>query len=418
MPVTRWLLVLLLLLAAPASAASLSELVDRARAGQLDERERDLVRGLLDQTEHAPAAAALMLADAEARVSVPDHCAAAAVLANNAPEGWEAEALVERAKCALRTEDPAGAAALASDALRSASGFRGGAARALLAADLVARARTAVVVLAAQSQATTEEDVSAAERAWHEFSTRAQQAGETADANRARRLLGDLNAFRLNPVRGFPVAETDILGFTGDAGPWLTLAEQAKATTAAPSELNDLGPRGFRDVAWGSSRKTVVSAERRKPVDEDEDRLVYEDALAGRPCGVVYSFRKGRLGEGAYVFKEPYRGADDALDHYRSLKSLLSSKYGAPTGHEEVSWSRDVDGDEDEDDARRGLVDGEASYETEWSFERTRILIKLKRKRGDYKLRVVYTSVEEKRRGEQRRRQRDTERESVDLDKL
>lgn len=405
---------LLLLLATPASAASLADLVDNARAGKLDERERELVRSLLTDATHAPPAAALLLADSEARADADQHCRAAEVLQGVAPEPWAAEALVEQAKCSLRAGRPADAAEFASQALRSPSGFRGGTERALLAADLVARARTGVVALKAKERAASEVEVAAAERAWQDLVTRAGEAGDVQSVNRARRLLGDLHGFRLNPVHGFQVAEAEILGFPAGAGPWLALPAASTGSADAPQALADLGPRGFRDAKWGASQKAVVKAEGRKPVDADEGRLVFEDRLSGREAAVIYTFGGGRLSEGAYVIREPYRSVDDALEHYRSLRKLLRSKYGEPLRNEEVRWGRDGDGD----DGRRGLMEGEASYQTSWAFERTTIELRLKRKRGEYKLRLVYTSVDEARRSEERKRKGQEKRESRDLDKL
>ncbi len=412
----RRLTLLFLLLATPAWGGSLADLAPRATKGDLDSSERSVLQGLLGGPQ-APGALALLLADADGREDDPAHCEAAVAFAKVAPEGWAAEADLEQGKCALRSGDYATARALLEGALRSPAGFRGAEAadRATLCADLLARSLSALVADAfAARRSASEAEVAAAERAWSEAETRAQQAGRFQDVNRARRILADLHAFRLNPIAGYVLAEGDRLGFERGVGALTSLApDEEAAAPAASAALDDLGPRGLRNAVWGDSRKRVTKLEGRGPDDIQDDKLIYEDKLAGRPVSAVYTFDRDRLTDGAYVFRSGYRSAKEARDHYRELKELMEAKYGAAEDREELRWS----GDEG-DSELEGLDRGKLRYELRWTFERTKMALKLRRRGGEFQLRIIYESRSEKERARERDKKRERDREKRTMEKL
>ncbi|MCP4870421.1 MAG: hypothetical protein GY898_17085 [Proteobacteria bacterium] len=387
----------LLLAVAPARAGegALVDLVPAASEGKLHSGERAVLEAVPDDDPAAPAAAALLLANAESRGDLDARCSAAEVLVRIAPPAWRADAHLEMARCLLLRDDPAAAAGALQAARSEPDGFRSPE-HALLAADLHARSLTLQFsdgLAAGNHDAAT---LTAAIAAWDAVASQADALKDVLVRNRANRLKGDLKGYDTHRERGYSYAATQTRDVGSGVGSLLDLVAETDATLAAstpddqPAEsavegLDALGPRGFRELDWGVSPSKVKQSEKSKPEIDEPDRLVYRDRLLGKSCGVVFRFRRERLVEGAYVITEGYRRADDAREGFEELEALLEQKYGESGDIDEVVWK----GPEGSS-SLRGLSEGEASFQARWTFERTVISVVLDNDRARYRLRVVY----------------------------
>jgi hypothetical protein len=138
-------------------------------------------------------------------------------------------------------------------------------------------------------------------------------------------------------------AETEAITADGrkvvlhDDGRW----EFHKNAHSAPPKAPGPNAAGnFRGVAWGTSRKAVVSAVG-EPDLEQSGLLGYNTEVAGFPAIAGFIFVSDKLVRGKYVFTQPHSNKTDFLTDYGSLQEGLSSKYGKPD-KDKTYWSNDL----------------------------------------------------------------------------
>lgn len=94
------------------------------------------------------------------------------------------------------------------------------------------------------------------------------------------------------------------------------------------------GFAGIRRTEWGMSKAEVKQVEG-KPKEEREDRLLYEDLVAGLETEVVYRFNhRKELYSIEYHFLMERSFLNRALRQFDRISKILHENYGPPIGGE------------------------------------------------------------------------------------
>lgn len=118
-----------------------------------------------------------------------------------------------------------------------------------------------------------------------------------------------------------------------DDGTWVYVVEEA-----TPAE----DQRDFRGASWGMSKPQVMASEGDSPVQESDDKLLYERSIGAMGCVVLYTFTAGRLSSGSYIFTVSHSNSNDYIDDYASIEALLTEKYGVQEVADIQSWKNDL----------------------------------------------------------------------------
>lgn len=142
---------------------------------------------------------------------------------------------------------------------------------------------------------------------------------------------------------------------------------------ASGSLVND-----FRTTKWGMNKNQVLALEYADLKVNNPNLLTYDGAVAGFPAYIDYIFTGGKLSEGGYKFHQEHENHDVYLEDYRSLKALLTEKYGQPDADTE-EWLFNQYKDQPE---LRGkaMARGHLTFSTSWSTENTLVTMSLKGK--------------------------------------
>ena len=127
----------------------------------------------------------------------------------------------------------------------------------------------------------------------------------------------------------------------------------------------------FRKTRWGMSRKQVTAVEKAEFSTSTEDRLIYQGSVNGLVCGIYYIFIKNQLVSTGYMFLEDHSNENDYINDFKSIKKILTKKYGSPK-HDIESWDNELFKD---DSAKWGFAVsvGHLSYLSSWETNETEI---------------------------------------------
>ena len=92
------------------------------------------------------------------------------------------------------------------------------------------------------------------------------------------------------------------------------------------------------------SRKQVTAVEKAELSTSTygyEDRLMYQGSVNGLVCVIYYTFIKNQLVSTGYLFLEDHSNENDYINDFKSIKKILTKKYGSPK-HDIESWDNDL----------------------------------------------------------------------------
>ena len=145
-----------------------------------------------------------------------------------------------------------------------------------------------------------------------------------------------------------------------------------------------LAQTDFRNVNWGMSKEQVRKHESAEFIG-DENKIMYNTIVNGFDCYLFYYFLDdNKLNDASYVFKQKHTNNNDFIDDYKSLKSILSTKYGE--GSEDIDWKNDLFKNNFEDYGTAISI-GHLKYSSTWKNEKT--IINLELSGENYKIALV-----------------------------
>lgn len=153
-----------------------------------------------------------------------------------------------------------------------------------------------------------------------------------------------------------------------------------------PSRSDDKAD--FRGVAWRSSPSDVMDRENAPALRALPDMLIFDGAIAGIPCEVIYIFVEDELCRGKYI---PQRHSNEQLvDDFFELQRLLSEKYATADEVRDM-WS---DGDHDSGEISLAVARGHLTMSRLWRFTTTEIFLGISAEDFDVRLVIEYQSIE------------------------
>ncbi len=146
----------------------------------------------------------------------------------------------------------------------------------------------------------------------------------------------------------------------------------------------------FRDTKWGMSKEEIRKIEKAKLIKEEGNLMFYEGQVGGKICLIVYIFVQDKLVRSKYMVTEKHTNQNDYISDYKSLKELLTQKYGKPTEDDEF-WKNDLYKD---DYSQWGFAVslGHHSYYTIWETPSTKIFDSLTGDNYRITLQIEYVS--------------------------
>jgi hypothetical protein len=154
----------------------------------------------------------------------------------------------------------------------------------------------------------------------------------------------------------------------------------------------------FRKTVWGMTKESVKHTEKRKPVFDRENDLVYNDTLMSLNMGVFYHFVENKLVSSGYGVIEKHSNKNLYINDYKELKNVLLEKYGDPSDrwfdgekYKEILWLNDLYKD---NPSHWGFAIslGHLVYQSCWETDETEIVLKLNGDNYEIQLNLVYYS--------------------------
>ncbi len=150
-------------------------------------------------------------------------------------------------------------------------------------------------------------------------------------------------------------------------------------------------PQGydFRETNWGFQRNQVINSEK-QPVFVNKDNIIgYESSIAGMKCLIGYIFTDEKLTRAKYVIQETHTNKSD----YKTLKSLLTKKYGSTILDNDQKWFNDLYKDEYQQWGM-AISLGHLSYISSWQTPKTKIDLVLSGDNYEINLVIEYKSTQ------------------------
>ena len=147
----------------------------------------------------------------------------------------------------------------------------------------------------------------------------------------------------------------------------------------------------FRNVNWGMSKEQVKKLETAKFFDQDERSISYNTTVNGFKCLLIYFFTDTKLSGAVYSFQQEHTNKNDYIDDYKSLKSILKTKYGDED--ENIDWKNDLYKDDFQNYGLAVSI-GHLKYESIWKNEKTALFLDLSGDNYEINLRIMYYAVE------------------------
>jgi len=154
----------------------------------------------------------------------------------------------------------------------------------------------------------------------------------------------------------------------------------------------------FRKTVWGMTKETVKRTEKRTPVLDKENNLVYNDTIIDLNMGVFYYFVENKLVRSGYGVIEKHSNKNLYINDYKELKDVLLEKYGKPSDrwfgsdkYKEIVWLNDLYKD---DPSHWGFAIslGHLVYQSFWETDETEIALRLNGDNYEISLVISYFS--------------------------
>ena len=151
-------------------------------------------------------------------------------------------------------------------------------------------------------------------------------------------------------------------------------------------------PNDFRGFTWGDSFEKVRSEEKAKYVTKkDNSEIEYKDVLGGNDIRILYVFNEdSKLVQAVYIFAKKYNDPERYVMTYNEFSGLITEKYGSPTKHKERWASNDTA--HDNTSPGQAILDGELTFYTVWTTDRTVIKSTLINEQGQPSMQIHYTT--------------------------
>lgn len=136
-------------------------------------------------------------------------------------------------------------------------------------------------------------------------------------------------------IKKAPVQQVKSISFAPDS---------AVATSSAPDDKSPppITPQErFRETIWGMSKAQVIKSEKTKPINGDENALMFKDWVTGSISGIdaylMYYFVQDRLVRAKYTFAIEHSNKNDYIADFRAINDLIVEKYGQPS-EDSMAW--------------------------------------------------------------------------------
>ena len=131
----------------------------------------------------------------------------------------------------------------------------------------------------------------------------------------------------------------------------------------------------FRNSRWGMNKAEVKATETGSLIKEFDQSLIYQDTLAEETVAIHYYFLENALFLGVYVFDAQYQDANDHIDAYYRIVSVINERHGEPTDSE-IVWENDT---YKADPSKHGMAVAKAdsTFFSRWETDSTDILLRL-----------------------------------------
>jgi len=133
----------------------------------------------------------------------------------------------------------------------------------------------------------------------------------------------------------------------------------------------------IRNVRWGMTMAEVTAVETEVALTPVAGYPVLAGgtAVAGRKVNLYYKFADSRLSEAFYVFQDTHTDGNLYIDDFKSMRDLLTLKYGPPA-EDEMLWERNLYRDR-KDQWGFAVLCGDLMCCAEWDTPRTRVVLSL-----------------------------------------
>lgn len=148
----------------------------------------------------------------------------------------------------------------------------------------------------------------------------------------------------------------------------------------------------FRKTTWGMTKEQVKKTEKGKVEIEKDNSLIYSGKVGGLECGIGYVFAEGKLVRTRYLIIEKHTNKNDYITDYKSLKEILTKKYGKPIEDKQY-WKKDLYKN-DYQDWGFAISLGHLTYFATWRTNKTDIVLGLYGDNYKINLGVEYESIQ------------------------
>ncbi|GAB6098370.1 hypothetical protein JCM16358_02490 [Halanaerocella petrolearia] len=142
----------------------------------------------------------------------------------------------------------------------------------------------------------------------------------------------------------------------------------------------------FRETYWGMNKEDVIkSEEKRSPVENNKQMLLYQTKVVGYNTYLGYLFTKDKLTRAKYLITE--NNLKNPIADYKKIKKLLYKKYGTAIKDKAI-WLNDLyKGAVNNNSA---IASGYLVYKSRWKTDTTDIILLLGSHKSEVRLNIEY----------------------------
>ena len=156
----------------------------------------------------------------------------------------------------------------------------------------------------------------------------------------------------------------------------------------------------IRRIRWGMSPDEVRQSEDTRPLEVKKEGMVFQTTFLDTPTLVTYFFADNKVVAVVYFFKRDSRAkpvdngsADEYLQSFAKLESMMDKKYGDPIPGNAANWSNDKYKN-NPDKLGVALKEGHVKFISNWETPTTEIRLALGGGNNECALAAVYNSIE------------------------
>lgn len=157
-----------------------------------------------------------------------------------------------------------------------------------------------------------------------------------------------------------------------------------------PVDAPEIVPGDFRNAKWGDLRQQVKNSESSDFVDEDDKIMAYKGKVANLESLIFYYFTNDSLYQSVYKITEKHTNANEYISDFKTLKDLLTEKYGEPK-HDKTVWKSSLYKD-NVNHYGLAVSSGHLVYAAKWQTESTDIQLILGGDNFECSLAIFYDS--------------------------